>query len=106
MGADGRADVQGTQGRAGDSVTRALVEPDAPASYVVGINVRGQFFTDLWLSLSPHCNAFIGVKGSGKTSVLECLRFALGSLVPESRKEEVQSHLSHILGQGGTCESW
>lgn len=80
----------------------SLVEPDAPASHVVGINVRGQFFTDLWLSLSPHCNAFIGVKGSGKTSVLECLRFALGSLVPESRREEVQSHLSHILGQGGT----
>ncbi len=79
----------------------SLVEPDAPASYVVGINVRGRFFTDFWLSLSPHCNAFIGVKGSGKTSVLECLRFALGSLVPESRREEVQSHLSHILGQGG-----
>ena len=80
----------------------SLVEPDVPASYVIGINISGQFFTDLWLSLSPHCNAFIGVKGSGKTSVLECLRFALGSLVPESRKEEVQSHLSHILGQGGT----
>ena len=80
----------------------SLVKPDAPASYVIAINIRGQFFTDLWLSLSPHCNAFIGVKGSGKTSVLECLRFALGSLVPESRKEEVQSHLSHILGQGGT----
>ena len=80
----------------------SLVQPAVPASYVIGINVRGQFFTDLWLSLSPHCNAFIGVKGSGKTSVLECLRFALGSLVPESRKEEVQSHLSHILGQAGT----
>lgn len=80
----------------------SLVEPDAPSSYIIGMNVRGQFFTDLWLSLSRHCNAFIGVKGSGKTSVLECLRFALGSLVPESRREEVQSHLSHILGQGGT----
>lgn len=80
----------------------SLVKPDAPASYVIGINIKGQFFTDLWLSLSPHCNAFIGVKGSGKTAVLECLRFALGPLVPESRREEVQSHLSHILGQGGT----
>ena len=84
----------------------SLVEPGAPASYVIGINVRGQFFTDFWLSLSPHCNALIGVKGSGKTSVLECLRFALGALVPESRREEVQSHLSHILGRGARCESW
>ena len=80
----------------------SLQEPAAPASHVIGINIKGQFFTDLWLSLSPHCNAFIGVKGSGKTSVLECLRFALGSLVPESRREEVRSHLLHILGQGGT----
>ena len=80
----------------------SLIEPHVPASYVIGINVRGQFFTDLWLSLSPHCNTFIGVKGSGKKSVLECLRFGLGALVPESRREEVQSHLSHILGQGGT----
>ena len=102
MGADGRADVQGTQAGLEIPSRVSLVEPDAPASCVIGINVRGQFFTDLWLSLSPHCNAFIGVKGSGKTSVLECLRFALGSLVPESRREEVQSHLSHILGQGGT----
>ena len=80
----------------------SLVEPDPPGSYIVGINIRGQFFGDLWLSLSPNCNAFIGVKGSGKTSVLECLRFALGALVPESRKEEVESHLSHVLGQSGT----
>ncbi len=80
----------------------SLAEPKLPASYIQGINIRGQFLGDLWLSLSPNCNAFIGVKGSGKTSVLECLRFALGALVPESRKEEVESHLSHILGQSGT----
>ena len=80
----------------------SLAEPKLPASYIEGINIRGQFFGDLWLSFSPNCNALIGVKGSGKTSVLECLRFALGALVPESRKEEVESHLSHILGQSGT----
>ncbi len=80
----------------------SLIRPDASTSHIIGLNVRGQFFTDFWLALSPHCNAFIGVKGSGKTSVLECLRFALGSLVPESRREEVQSHLLHVLGQGGT----
>ena len=80
----------------------SLEKPAHPASYVIGINIRGQFFQDLWLSLSPNCNALIGVKGSGKTSVLECLRFVLGALVPITRKEEVQSHLSHILGQSGS----
>ena len=80
----------------------SLEKPALPPGYIVGVNIRGQFFQDLWISLSPNCNAMIGVKGSGKTSVLECLRFALGALVPESRSEEVQSHLSHILGQSGS----
>ena len=80
----------------------SLDEPALPASYIIGLNIRGQFFQDFWISFSPNCNALIGVKGSGKTSVLECLRFALGALVPDSRKDEVQSHLSHILGEGGS----
>ena len=79
----------------------SLEEPDTPESYIIGLNIQGQFFTNLWLSFSPNCNAFIGVKGSGKTSVLECLRFALGSPVPESRKEEVDNHLQSILGPAG-----
>lgn len=79
----------------------SLEPPTIPESYIVGLNINGQFFTDLWLSLSAHCNAFIGVKGSGKTSVLECLRFVLGAPVPESRREEVDSHLSAILGPSG-----
>ena len=80
----------------------SLMPPAIPESHIVGLNIKGQFFTDLWLSLSPHCNAFIGVKGSGKTSVLECLRFALGTPVPESRREDVGAHLSAILGPSGT----
>ena len=80
----------------------SLEKPELPSSYIVGLNIRGPFFPDFWLSLSPNCNAMIGVKGSGKTSVLECLRFALGALVPDSRKEEIQSHLSHILGESGS----
>ncbi|MDE3259830.1 MAG: AAA family ATPase [Gemmatimonadota bacterium] len=79
----------------------SLKKPQMPDSSVIGINIRGQFFSDLWLSFSPNCNALIGVKGSGKTSVLECLRFALGSPVPESRREEVESHLQNILGTSG-----
>ena len=79
----------------------SLEPPDIPESYIIGLNIRGRFFSDLWLSFSQNCNAFIGVKGAGKTSVLECLRFALGSPVPESRKEEVDNHLHNILGPAG-----
>jgi hypothetical protein len=50
----------------------SLTPPEEPTGYVVGMHIRGQFYPDLWMSFSPHCNALIGVKGSGKTALLEC----------------------------------
>lgn len=79
-----------------------LEPPTEPDSHIIGLNIRGQIFPDLWLSLSPHCNALIGVKGAGKTSVLECLRFALGAPVPDSRRDDVNQHLHAILGPAGS----
>jgi DNA repair ATPase RecN len=79
----------------------ALEVPDYPESYVEGIHVAGSFLSDVWLRFSPHCNVLIGVKGSGKTSVLECLRFVLGADVPQPRTNEVNAHLQSILGSTG-----
>jgi len=80
----------------------SLSAPDIPLAYVVGIQIRGQFYPDLWMTLSPHCNALIGIKGSGKTALLEGLRFALGAPVPSSRQESVNDHLQAILGTSGS----
>jgi len=44
-----------------------LGPPPEPDSCVVGLNIKGQFYDDFWLTLSANCNALIGVKGSGKT---------------------------------------
>lgn len=49
-------------------------------------------------------NCLIGCKGSGKTSVLECLRFVLGTSIPGKRLEDVKKHVAHILGSGGFVE--
>jgi hypothetical protein len=49
-------------------------------------------------------NCFIGCKGTGKTAVLECLRFLLGSGVPKERRESVDKHVSYILGAAGSVE--
>jgi len=82
--------------------SRVSLEPPAePSSYIVGAHIDGQYLRDLWLALSPHCNVFIGVKGSGKTAALECLRFALGVEVPRSSIDQVKAHLVHILGPSG-----
>jgi AAA domain len=83
----------------------SLEPPVEPPSYVLGVHIHGQFFPDLWLTFSPHCNVFIGVKGSGKTSVLECLRFVLGTDIPQSRLESVQAHVNNILGPAGTVRA-
>ena len=80
----------------------SIQPPSEPDSYIIGMQISGEFFPDLWLCFSPHCNMLIAVKGSGKTSVLECLRFALGAEVPKSRAEGVTRHLAAILGPAGT----
>lgn len=79
----------------------SLNEPRTPDCYVLGINIEGNYLRDFWLALSPHCNVFIGVKGSGKTAALECLRFVLGVEVPRNSQEQVNAHLMHILGSAG-----
>lgn len=76
-------------------------EPPAPSSYVMGLHVEGNYLRDHWMTFSPHLNVLIGVKGAGKTSILECLRFGLGSEVPNERQKEVSKHLDAILGPGG-----
>ena len=76
-------------------------EPEMPKAFIEGLHIEGQFMRDFWMTLSPHLNVLIGVKGSGKTSILECLRFALGSDVPNERQGEVAKHLNAILGSAG-----
>ena len=82
----------------------SLNVPKEPQSYIIGMQIKGQYFPDQWVSFSPHCNVLMGVKGSGKTSVLECLRFALGVEVPKSRVSDVNKHLQYILGATGTVK--
>jgi DNA repair ATPase RecN len=82
----------------------SLTEPPSTHGHIVGIHVVGSFLEDSWIRFSPRMNCLIGCKGSGKTSVLECLRFVLNTEVPGERKESVQKHIAHILGPGGYVE--
>jgi predicted ATPase len=80
----------------------SIEKPIEPASYVSGVHIDGAYLRDMWLAFSPHCNVLIGVKGSGKTAVLECLRFALGTEVPRASADQVRAHLAHVLGPTGS----
>jgi DNA repair ATPase RecN len=82
----------------------ALEAPLADHAQILGMHVAGQFLVDEWIAFSPAMNCFIGCKGTGKTAVLECLRFLLGSDVPKERQKSVGEHISHILGASGSVE--
>ncbi|MFW6116237.1 MAG: AAA family ATPase [bacterium] len=82
----------------------ALEEPHHGHTRVLGLHITGAFFSDEWIALNGSMSALIGCKGSGKTAVLECLRFALGTQVPRDRVDSVKAHLAHILGPAGYVE--
>jgi len=81
-----------------------LTEPEANHARVLGIHIVGSFIEDVWITLNEGLNALIGGKGSGKTAILECMRFVLNTPVPKDRQEDVQKHRQHILGTGGYVE--
>jgi energy-coupling factor transporter ATP-binding protein EcfA2 len=81
-----------------------LEEPALSHSRVIGMHVIGEFIKDEWITFNPGMNCLIGCKGSGKTSLLECLRFVLGVEIPGDRKDAVKKHLNHILGASGYVE--
>ncbi len=81
-----------------------LDRPQSTHARVLGLHVVGAFVPEAWVSLSDGLNALIGSKGSGKTALLECLRFVLNTPVPAERRESVDRHLGHVLGSGGYVE--
>jgi DNA repair ATPase RecN len=82
----------------------SLDAPQVAHSRIVGMHVVGTFVPESWFSFSEGLNAFIGSKGSGKTALLECLRFALNTPVPSDRVDSIKRHLVHILGSAGYVE--
>lgn len=56
----------------------ASTPPAPPRGHrVLRLRVRGGFLSGLDLTFSPHLNCVIGARGTGKTTILELLRFAL-----------------------------
>jgi DNA repair ATPase RecN len=82
----------------------SLDEPQPTHARVIGLHVVGAFVPEAWISLNGGLNALIGSKGSGKTALLECLRFVLSTPVPAERRESVDRHLAHVLGSAGYVE--
>lgn len=87
-----------------DLVGRVATEPPKhQASHIRSIHFDGGIFDGQTLHFSPELNTLIGIRGSGKSSILEAVRYALD--IPRGEKAQDTKYkdelIRHTLGSGG-----
>jgi chromosome segregation protein len=74
-------------------------------SWVRSVSFEGGILDGKRIDFSDEMNCLIGIRGSGKSAVLECLRFAIELPLPESTEEldlkYKQDLVRFALGSGG-----
>lgn len=65
------------------------------------VQIEGGFLDGIDIPFSPGLNVLIGARGTGKTSIIELIRYALGtkSLTAESKKRSLE-HAREVLEDG------
>jgi predicted ATPase len=87
-----------------DHANRVSSEPPIHThSYIRSVSFEGAKLEETELALSPELNTFIGIRGSGKSSILESIRYALGIELPEKADSDEYKlgAVKHALGSGG-----
>lgn len=76
---------------------------EAKHSHVLSATFKGGVLDGKTIKFSPHLNTLIGVRGSGKSSVLECVRYGLDVLFGNEASDNVykENLVAHIMGSGG-----
>lgn len=81
----------------------AAVLPKQENSYVKSITFEGDKLDGSAIDLSPELNTFIGIRGSGKSTILEAIRYALD--IPFGKnaadREYKEGSVKNALGSGG-----
>lgn len=72
-------------------------------SYLKRISFSGGKLDGKTITFSPDLNNFIGIRGSGKSSVLEIIRYVLGIELSDAAADKKYKNelVSYILGSGG-----
>lgn len=78
-------------------------KPEIKNSYIKSISFEGGLLDGAKIDFSPELNTLIGIRGSGKSSVLEILRYTLGiplsPITVDSRYKE--GLIENVLRSGG-----
>lgn len=97
---------EGVQASLKDTISRTRLSDDfaTPFHRIVGIQVEGNFFEDQPFHFNPNLNCILGGKGTGKTSVIELLRFAFHLKYPLDLKNYIlrneDQYLDFLLKEG------
>ena len=86
-----------------DNRVRPKEKPEISNAYVKSIAFEGGLLDRTEINFSPELNNFIGIRGSGKSSILEILRYTLGiSLGNQASDREYKNDLiEYVLKSGG-----
>ena len=74
--------------------------PEKKHGYIESISFQGGKFDGQTMMLSSELNTLIGIRGSGKSSVLEAIRYVLG-LSAQMDKQYKDSLVKNVFGSGG-----
>jgi predicted ATPase len=82
---------------------RLKTAPKYTHSHLQQIRFEGGTLNEQTIYFSPELNTFIGIRGSGKSSILEALRYVLNIRLEESDsdREYKQKLVEYTLGSGG-----
>ncbi|GAB6040653.1 TrlF family AAA-like ATPase [Endothiovibrio diazotrophicus] len=88
-------------GSAAERVAREA--PSLGHSHIEAVRFEGGLLEGRRYSLNPGLNCLIGIRGSGKSSLLEAIRFAIGLPFGEKAqdREYKEKLLPHLVGSGG-----
>lgn len=78
-------------------------KPEIKNSYIKSIAFEGGLLKGTKIDFSPQLNNLIGIRGSGKSSVLEILRYTLGIPLPATTVDQRYKNglIENILQSGG-----
>ena len=84
-----------------DSANRVFSSiPDIKHGFIESLSFQGGKFDGQYVLLSSELNTLIGIRGSGKSAVLEVIRFVLG-LNAQTDTDYKESLVKNVLGSGG-----
>ena len=78
-------------------------KPEIKNSYIKSISFEGGLLDDTRIDLSPELNTLIGIRGSGKSSILELIRYTLGIPLADSSADPTYKNdlVEYVLKSGG-----